>query len=60
MGVGPDEDEEAVRAKALEVLRSDGNVIEKVWGEGRGLDLESALEFARAPEIPALRGKEVG
>jgi hypothetical protein len=60
MGVGPDEDEEAVRAKALEALRSEGNVIEDVWDEGRGLDLESALEFATAHDIRTLQAKEVG
>ena len=60
IGVGPEKDEEAVRAKALERLRSDGNIIEEVWDEGSGLDLESALEFATAPELRALQAKEVG
>ena len=46
MGVGPDEDEEAIRARALELVESDQRAVEAVWAEGRGLDLASALEFA--------------
>ena len=41
-------------------LRSDGNIIEDVWDEGSGRALESALEFATAPELRALQAKEVG
>jgi hypothetical protein len=48
MGVAPDEDEETVRAKALDTLRAGGSVIDDVAAEGRGLDLEAALEVATA------------
>jgi hypothetical protein len=48
MGVGPDEDEAAVRARAFEALDERASVIEDVWAEGTALDLESALEVAEA------------
>lgn len=48
MGVAPDEDEAAVREKALDTLRADGSVIDDVAAVGRALDLESALEVATA------------
>jgi hypothetical protein len=47
MGVGPDEDEEAIRARALELIDGDG-VIEAAWAEGRAIDLASALELGEA------------
>ena len=46
MGVVPDEEEAAVRARILERLRSDGSVLEAAWAEGRALDLASALALA--------------
>ena len=48
MGVVPDEEEEAIRARALERLRRDRRVLEAAWAEGRALDLGSALELAAA------------
>lgn len=48
MGVGPDEDEEAIRARALELVARDRRAVEAAWAEGRELDLASALEFAAA------------
>jgi hypothetical protein len=46
MGVPPDEDEEAVRARALELIGERGARAETAWAEGRTLDLEAALELA--------------
>jgi len=46
MGVGPDEDEEAIRARALELLGQDATAADAVWAEGRALDIASALELA--------------
>ena len=43
----PDEDEEAIRARALELIDGDG-VIELAWPEGRAIDLASALDLAEA------------
>jgi predicted ATPase/class 3 adenylate cyclase len=48
MGVGPDEDEAAARARALELIAEDGGVVEVAWAEGRRHDLASALELAAA------------
>jgi hypothetical protein len=48
MGVGPDEDEAAARARALEFLGKGGAVIDAAWAEGRARDLASALELAAA------------
>jgi non-specific serine/threonine protein kinase len=50
MGVGPDEDEAAARARALELIDEDGDVIEAAWAEGRRQDLASALERAAATD----------
>jgi predicted ATPase len=47
MGVGPDEDEERIRARALELIGGDSE-IEAAWAEGRTVDLASALELAEA------------
>lgn len=47
MGVAPDEEEETIRARALERMRGD-NGLEAARTEGRALDLESALELAKA------------
>jgi len=46
MGVVPDEDEAATRARALELIGRDGRADESAWAEGRALDLASALELA--------------
>ncbi|HXF71349.1 MAG TPA: adenylate/guanylate cyclase domain-containing protein [Actinomycetota bacterium] len=46
MGVRPDQDEAAVRARAFQALGERASVIEDAWPEGTGLDLESALEIA--------------
>lgn len=43
----PDEDEEAIRARALELVDGDG-AIESARAEGRAMDLTSALELAEA------------
>jgi predicted ATPase/class 3 adenylate cyclase len=48
MGVGPDEDEAAVRARAFDALDDPASVIEDVWAEGTVLDLEATLEVAEA------------
>jgi tetratricopeptide (TPR) repeat protein len=47
MGVGPDEDESAIRASALEWI-ADDDAAEDAWAEGRVLDLSQALDLARA------------
>ena len=52
MEAPPDGDEEAIRARTLELLGDDGVVIEKAWREGRALELASAVELAS--ESPAL------
>jgi predicted ATPase/class 3 adenylate cyclase len=46
MGVAPDEEEAAIRARALERLDGGGPAVEQAWAEGRTLDLASALELA--------------
>lgn len=53
MGVAPDEDESAIRARALELIGRAGRVVEAARAEGRGLDLASALELAATDEIPS-------
>jgi predicted ATPase/class 3 adenylate cyclase len=50
----PDKDEEAIRARALELIEGVEDVSEHVWSEGRALDLASALELAEA----AVRGRD--
>jgi predicted ATPase len=45
MGVGADEDDEAVRAKALALLSRERS-LDDAWAEGRTLDLAAALELA--------------
>jgi len=47
MGVGPDEDEEAIRTPTLGLLDGDA-VSSDVWAEGRALSLADAVELARA------------
>jgi predicted ATPase/class 3 adenylate cyclase len=47
MGVEPDEDESAIRARALELIGAEGTAVEAARAEGRELDLDSALELAR-------------
>jgi non-specific serine/threonine protein kinase len=47
MQVECDEDEEAIRSKALAGLDRDSRGVEDAWIEGRALDLVQALEFAR-------------
>jgi len=51
MGVGPDEDEAAIRARALELLGRGGRAVESAWAEGRTLDLASALELATGDDV---------
>jgi predicted ATPase len=46
MEVDPDEDEEAVRTRTLELIGGDKGVVEAAWAEGRALDLASALDVA--------------
>lgn len=46
MGVPPDEQELAVRARALELLGEARDGVEDAWLEGRELDLQAALELA--------------
>jgi tetratricopeptide (TPR) repeat protein len=52
MGVGPDEDEQAMRDEALELLRGAGDR-ETAWNEGRALDLEAAFELAASARAGA-------
>ena len=49
MGVGPDADEEAIRAGAMLMLGADADG----WNEGRALDLAAALEFAAREGVPS-------
>jgi hypothetical protein len=46
MGAKPDEEEEAIRARALKRLPDGGSAVERARAEGRTLDLASALELA--------------
>ncbi len=48
MGVPPDEQELAIRARALKLLGHARSGVEDAWAEGREIDLESALELATA------------
>ena len=48
MGVPLDEQEEAIRARALELLGRAGSGVEEAWAAGRALDLEEVLELATA------------
>jgi predicted ATPase/class 3 adenylate cyclase len=50
MGVAADEEEEAIRARALELIGGEA-VAEAAWAEGRALDLASALEVAAAAAV---------
>jgi hypothetical protein len=52
MGVGPDEDEQAMRDEALELLR-EADDRETAWNEGRALDLEAAFELAASARAGA-------
>ena len=47
-GVGPDEDEEAIRSRALQSIGDDDSVLAPAWREGRALDLAAAVEVASA------------
>ena len=51
MGAPPDEQEEAIRSRALELLGRDGSSVAEAWAEGRELDLESALAAATSVRI---------
>jgi hypothetical protein len=51
MGVAPDEDESAIRSRALELVGREGGVVEAARDEGRGCDLASALELAAAGDV---------
>jgi tetratricopeptide (TPR) repeat protein len=46
MGSPPDEDEEAIRAYALELIDRGDEIIESAWNYGRALDLASAVKLA--------------
>lgn len=48
MGIPADEQELAIRTRALELLGEERSGVEAAWAEGRKLDLESALEVATA------------
>jgi predicted ATPase len=57
----PDEDEEEIRACALEFIGGDG-LIKAAWVEGRSIDLASAVEVAEAAvyasdDVPPLAGE---
>jgi hypothetical protein len=45
MAVEPDEDEAAIRTRALELIGRD-DLVETAWARGRTLDLGSGLELA--------------
>lgn len=51
MGVAPDDDESAIRARALELIGGERRVVEAAWAEGQQLDLASALELAAAGDF---------
>jgi hypothetical protein len=46
MGVVPDEDEQSIRTRALDLLGPPDHVVGAAWAEGLRLDLESALDLA--------------
>jgi hypothetical protein len=49
MGVGPDEDEEALaRRPARKLIGERSGGVETAWTEGRMLEVEAALELATA------------
>lgn len=48
MGAAPDEDEAAVRARALQLIGPHAGVVDAAAAEGRTLDLQAALELAAA------------
>ncbi len=48
MGVPPSEQDEAIRARALELLGRGVRGVEGAWAKGRSLDLKSALKLATA------------
>ena len=50
MGVGPDEDEEAIRAPVLKLIGESGGSVQTEWAKGRMLDLDGALELATMTE----------
>jgi len=58
MGAPPNEQEEAIRARALELLGRDASGVEDAWAEGRALDLESALDLATAGLVVEGRGQK--
>jgi hypothetical protein len=55
LGVAPDEDETAIRDRALAAIRRalDGTELEDALAQGSGLDLTQALELAREASSPA-------
>jgi hypothetical protein len=55
LGVAPDEDEVAIRERALGAIRAslDGAELEDAFARGSGLDLTQALELALAAVSPA-------
>jgi predicted ATPase/class 3 adenylate cyclase len=51
MGVTPDEDEAAIRSRALALVDPGGPTLESARAEGRALDLPSVLELAEAGDV---------
>jgi predicted ATPase len=49
MEVGPDEDEEAIRTPALELIGPDP--VAELWAEGRALDLAEAVSVAQSSPV---------
>jgi hypothetical protein len=47
-GVTPDEDEAAIRQISLERLGPERSIFADAWDEGRGMELGTALEAAKA------------
>jgi hypothetical protein len=47
MGAVPDEDEQAIRDRAIDLLK-DGKNLEQAWSNGRRLDLPAAIELVTA------------
>ena len=48
LGAGADEDEEEIRARALDLLDRADPAVDAAWAEGRALDLEAVLELVAA------------
>jgi hypothetical protein len=46
MEAPPDEDEELIRARAVELLGPEGGAVADAWKDGRELDLAAAVTLA--------------